>query len=116
MIVTILFHIISAAAWFCAGYYTSKTKYLSQIIEIKQRQQQDCQRTNVLDRYHDLMVSDLKIGKPVDKAVEDGRYIHLQYANNHKIHIYLGKVTDDQMRKDIVDKLNDIISGKYGED
>lgn len=113
MIETIIWHIISAAAWFCAGYFTSKLKYLSQINEIKQRQQQGCQRTNVLNRYHDLMISDLKIGEPVGKAVEYGHNIHLQYANNHRIFIQLGKVTDDQMRKDIIDKLNDIISGKY---
>lgn len=110
MIITIMWQITFAVAWFCVGYYTSKIKYLSKINEV---QQQCRQRNDDLDRYHDLMVANLKIGKPVDKAVEDGKYIYLRYENNHKIFIDLGRVADDQIRKDIVDKLNDIINGKY---
>lgn len=37
MIETILLHIISAAAWFCVGYHTSKTKY-PKIIDVQQQQ------------------------------------------------------------------------------
>lgn len=103
MIETIIWHIISAAAWFCAGYFTSKLKYLSKIKEIAQRQ-----RTNPWE-----MLFELNHGLPINKALEYRHCIYLQYENNHRIYIHLGKVTDDQMRKEIIDKLNDIISGKY---
>lgn len=107
MIKTILLYIISAAAWFCAGYYFSKIKSNVAIQKFIRRQE------SLLYGCHELLMCDLQVGKPVDKAFENGHCIYLQYENNHRIFIHLGKVTDDQMRKDIVDKLNNIINGRY---